>query len=451
MELIASIPLIGGLLATAIPFILVLGIVVAVHEYGHYIVGRWCGIHAEVFSIGYGRAIWSWHDKRGTKWQIAWLPLGGYVKFLGDANASSFGDADDIANVAPEDRSRAFPTASIGARAATVAAGPFFNFILSAIIFTCVFMYVGRATEVPTVGELRIPIASPYDLREGDEIVSFNGSDVESFAEIYEQLDAMEVKGDIGLTILRDGQLVDVTSPYLLPPLVSRVSPLSPASKAGLASDDLILSLGGEQLSSFDDLRRVVLASEGQELEMIVLRDGAEISTFITPEITDRPREGGGFEKRVMIGVAGSLAFEVKTETPPFFETLWRGTKQVWEVIVTSLDGLRHIIRGALGADDGLGAENLQGPIGIAQISGESAKQGFLNFVELIALLSTAIGMLNLFPIPILDGGHLVIFAYEAVAGRQPSDRVLNAAMSVGFVLLMALMIFATYNDIMRI
>ena len=451
MELIASIPLIGGLLATAIPFILVLGIVVAVHEYGHYIVGRWTGIHAEVFSVGYGRPIWSWYDKRGTKWQIAWLPLGGYVKFLGDANAASFGDADDVANVAPEDRPRAFPTASIGARAATVAAGPIFNFILSAIIFTAVFMYVGRATDVPTVGELRVPVTAPYDLREGDEILAFNGTDVDSFVEIYDQLDAMETKGDLQLTVRREGQEMEITSPYLLPPLVSRVSPLSPASKAGLQAEDLILSLGGERLNSFEDLKRVVLASEGQELEMIVLRNGAEVTTLITPEITDRPREGGGFEKRVMIGVAGSLAFDVKTETPPFFETLWRGTKQVWEVIVTSLDGLRHIIRGAFGADDGLGAENLQGPLGIAQISGESAKQGFLNFVELIALLSTAIGMLNLFPIPILDGGHLAIFAYEAVAGRQPSDKVLNAAMSVGFVLLMALMIFATYNDIMRI
>ena len=451
MELIASIPLIGGLLAFAIPFVVVLGIVVSIHEYGHYIVGRWSGIHAEVFSVGYGKAIWSWYDKRGTKWQIAWLPLGGYVKFLGDANASSFGDAEDAANVAPEDRSRAFPTASVGARAATVAAGPIFNFILSALIFTAIFMYVGRATEVPTVGALQIPIEAPYDLQENDEILEMNGVAVEDFAGVYDQLDAMEVKGDIALTIRRDGQERSVTAPYLLPPLIARVSPLSPASEAGLEAEDLIVSLGGEALSSFDDLKRVVLASEGQELDIVVLRDGEEVEGLITPQITDRPKEGGGFEKRVMIGVSGALAFDVKTETPSFFPTLWRGTKQVWNVIVTSLDGLRHIIRGAMGADDGLGAENLQGPLGIAQISGESATQGFMNFVELIALLSTAIGMLNLFPIPILDGGHLTIFAYEAVAGRQPSDKVLNVAMSIGFVLLMALMVFATYNDIVRL
>ncbi len=451
MELIASIPFFGAFLATVIPFILVLGIVVFVHEYGHYIVGRWSGIHAEVFSIGYGKPIWSWYDKRGTKWQIAWLPLGGYVKFLGDANAASFGDADDVANVAPEDRGRAFPTASVGARAATVVAGPVFNFILSAAIFTCVFMYLGQATKVPSVGQLRVPIEAPYDLQKDDEIIAFNGVSVESFSDIYDQLEAMETKGDIELTVRRDGAEQTVLSPYLLPPLVSSVNPLSPAAAAGLQADDLILSLGGVRLNSFDDLKRVVLASEGQDLDMIVLRGGQEVMTQIKPRITDRPREGGGFEKRVMIGVSGALSFEVKTETPEFFPTLWRGTKQVWTVIVTSLDGLYHIVRGAFGAEDGLGADNLQGPLGIAQISGGSAQQGFLNFVELIALLSTAIGMLNLFPIPILDGGHLVIFGYEAIAGKQPPDRVLNAAMSVGFVLLMALMIFATYNDIVRL
>jgi len=409
MEIIASIPLIGGFLATVIPFILVLGIVVAVHEYGHYIVGRWSGIHAEVFSVGYGKPIWTWHDKHGTQWQIAWLPLGGYVKFLGDANASSFGDGETLANVAPEDHSRAFPTASVGARAATVAAGPIFNFILSAIIFTGIFLYTGKATEVPTVGELRMPIDAPYDLKPDDQILEMNGVAIESFRDVYDQLDAMEPKGDIDLIVGRNGDEIAVTAPYLLPPLVSRVAPLSPASDAGLLAEDLILSLGGTKLSSFDDLKRVVLASEGQELEIVVLRDGAEVLSMITPKITDTPKEGGGFEKKVMIGVSGSLAFDVKTET-----------------------------------------ENLQGPLGIAQISGESAGQGLMNFIELVALLSTAIGMLNLFPIPILDGGHLVIFGYEAVAGKQPSDKVLNMAMSIGFVLLMALMVFATYNDIVR-
>ncbi len=450
MELIASIPLVGGFLATVIPFIVVLGIVVAVHEYGHYIIGRLCGIHAEVFSIGYGRPIWSGFDKRGTKWQVAWLPLGGYVKFLGDANAASFGDSDDIQGVAPEDRSRAFPTASVGARAATVAAGPIFNFILSAIVFTCIALYVGQPSKVPTVGELRLPIEAPYDLRVDDEILAVNGKEVSDFAELSAVVDEMESPGDLAMLVRRDGAELDVTVPYLSPALVGGITPLSAASRADIRQGDLFVSVNGAPMASFTDLRDVVLASDGNPLAFSLLRDGEIVEGTITPKVVDFPKEEGGFERRIMIGVQSAQLFAPKFESAPFFPTLWRGTTQVWTVIVTSLDGLKHIVRGAFGAEDGLGAENLQGPLGIAQISGESAKQGWIYYIQLIALLSTAIGMLNLFPIPILDGGHLVIFGYEAVVGRQPSDKVLNVAMSIGLVLLLALMFFATYNDVVR-
>ncbi len=450
MELIASIPVFGGFLATVIPFIVILGVVVFVHEYGHYIVGRWSGIHAEVFSVGYGRPIWSWHDKRGTKWQIAWLPLGGYVKFLGDGNAASFNDSSNTGSIAQEDQGRAFPTASVGARAATVAAGPFFNFILSAVVFTGIALYVGVPTQIPTNGELRMPIEEPYDLQVDDEILAVNGSDVEDFAGVFAELEKMETHGDVALTVRRDGAELDVVSPYFYPPLVGGLSPLSAATKADIEIGDLFVNVDGKDVASFEDLRDIVLASDGRALPYTLLRDGALVNGSITPQVVDYPKEEGGFERRIMIGVQSANLFSSKTEAAPFFPTLWRGTVQVWDVIVASLDGLKHIVRGVFGAEDGLGADNLQGPLGIAQISGESAKQGWIYYIQLIALLSTAIGMLNLFPIPILDGGHLVIFAYEAIAGRQPSDRVLNVAMSIGLVLLLALMLFATYNDIVR-
>jgi regulator of sigma E protease len=444
MELIAAIPLIGGFLSTVIPFLVVLGIVVFVHEYGHYIVGRWCGIDAEVFSVGYGKPLKQWTDKRGTVWQIAMLPLGGYVKFVGDMNAASFDDGS-MAGMSGEEQARSFPAASVWRRALTVLAGPVANFILSTVVFAGLITYNGMATDVPTIDEFRIPVEAPYTVRSGDEILAVNGGAVTSFAEIYDAMDDLDPDADITLTVMRDGERMDVLSPYLLPPLVSGVQPLSPASRAGVKQDDLILTLGGEKLTSFDGLREVVLASEGVSLPVTVLRAGEIVELEITPQITDTPTADGGFEKRVMIGVAGSLAFEPATITPTPWTALWRGFVQVGDVIVTSLNGLKHIIIGTLGAD------NLQGPIGIAQISGESASQGFLNFIGLVALISTAIGMLNLFPIPILDGGHLVIYAYEAIAGRPPHPKVLNLAMSVGFVLLVALMLFATYNDIMRI
>ena len=444
-ELIASIPVLGGFLATVIPFVIVLGVVVFIHEYGHYIVGRWCGIHADVFSVGYGKPIYTWKDKRGTLWQIAMLPLGGYVKFRGDENAASFNRSD--ADAAPG----SFPAASVGRRALTVAAGPVFNFILSAIVFAALVLWQGQAVEQPTVGEVRVPVASPYDLRTGDQIRAINGATIENYADIYTVLGELETPGDLTLLIQRGEDEREILSPYLLPPLVAGVTPLSPASDAGITGGDLILSVGEAKLTSFEDLRQIVLASEGQTLDITVLRDGQEIALAITPQVTDTPKEGGGFEKRVMIGVVGALAFDPMTETPSPLTAIGIGVERVGDVIVTSLDGLKHIIRGAFGAEDGLSADQLQGPLGIAQISGESARHGFENFIRLIALLSTAIGMLNLFPIPILDGGHLMIFLYEAITGKQPHEKVLNIAMSVGFVLLMALMIFATYNDIERI
>jgi len=372
--------------------------------------------------------------------------LGGYVKFRGDANASSFGNPDEEGG-----EPGSFPAASVLSRALTVAAGPVFNFILSAFVFAGLFLWQGQATETPAVGELRVPIQAPYDLRVGDEILAINGDEIDDYGDIIAAMDAMPVKGDVTLRIRRDGDERTVTAPYLLPPLVAGVTPLSPASRAGIEARDLITSINGAPLASFDDLKDVVLASEGQELAVTVLRGGEEVSLTITPEVTETPRAGGGFEKRVMIGVAGALAFAPLTETPGIVSAAQRGATQVWDVIVMSLDGLRHIVRGAFGAEDALSAKNLQGPLGIAQISGESAKQGWVSFIRLIALLSTAIGLLNLFPIPILDGGHLVIFGYEALTGKQPHEKVLNVAMSIGFVLLMALMLFATYNDIMRI
>lgn len=452
MELIASIPVLGGLLATVIPFLVVLGVVVFVHEYGHYIVGRWCGIHAEVFSVGYGRPIRRWKDRRGTIWQIAVLPLGGYVKFLGDENASSFGSTEGLAGMDAAARARTFPGASVGRRALTVLAGPVFNFILSIVVFACMILWQGRAVETPTVGELLVPVEAPYDLQSGDVILAVDGTPVENYGDVYAALSEADPTTDLPLTVARDGNERNIVSPFLLPPLVAGVTPFSAAADAGLTAGDLILELGGQKLHSFEELRQIVLASEGVELPMIVLRDGNNVDLTIKPKITETPKEDGeGWEKRVMIGVAGTLAFRPQAETPGILDAIKGGANEVWRVITISLDGLWHILRGAFGAEDGLSADNINGPLGIAQISGESARQGIESFINLIALLSTAIGMLNLFPIPILDGGHLMIFGYEALTGRQPHEKVLNFATSLGFVLLMALMLFATYNDIMRI
>ncbi|PZQ49401.1 MAG: RIP metalloprotease RseP [Rhodovulum sulfidophilum] len=444
MDLIASIPFFGGFLATVIPFVIVLGIVVAVHEYGHYIVARWCGIHSEVFSIGFGPVIWSRRDKRGTLWQLAALPLGGYVKFLGDADGASRADPASLDGLTAEERAHSFHGASVGRRMLTVLAGPFANFILTAVVFTGVAMWQGVPTERPTLGEIAALPGIEQPLRVGDVVLAVNGTPVTGFADVYTAATTMPTPGPMAFTVEREGREIEVTAPYAFPPLVEGVEPLSPASAAGLRRGDLVLSADGRELFSFADLRTVVLASEGRRIPIQVWRDGGEVTLEITPAERDTDDGAGGFERRVMIGVAGAPLYLPATVTPAPWTAVGYGVTRVYDVIAQSLNGIRSIINGTIGA------ENLQGPIGIAQISGETASQGWLNFIVLIGVISTAIGMLNLFPIPVLDGGHFVAFLIEALRGRPPSTAAMQLAMSIGLGLILLLMVFATYNDIMR-
>lgn len=436
MELIAQIPLLGGFLATVLPFLLVLGIVVFVHEFGHYIVGRWCGIRAEVFSIGFGAPLAGWTDGHGTRWQLAAIPLGGYVKFEGDTDATSYGARGSGAP-------GSFPGASVGRRALTVLAGPVANFILSIMVFSGLALWQGEPVNPPTIGAWRVPLAAGQDAQPGDRILTLAGQEVAGYGDLYAAMDGQS--GPLPALIERGPDRFETELPPLMPALVGGVQPLSPASDAGLREGDLILSLNGENLQDFSALREIVLASEGIQITMRVLRAGEVIEMQITPEITDTPTAEGGFEQRVMIGVIAALAFEPMTVAPSVPGALMDGVRGLWRVLEGSLSGLRHIITGALGAD------NLQGPLGIAQVSGASAAQGSLALISLIGVLSAAIGMLNLFPIPVLDGGHLIVYAYEALTGRPPPEKALGVAMNIGLVLLMALMMFTTYNDLMRL
>lgn len=445
MELISQIPFFGGFLATVLPFVVVLGIVVFVHEYGHYMVARWCGIHSEVFSVGFGPVIWSRRDKRGTLWQVAALPLGGYVKFLGDSDGASRADPKALAAMGAEGRSRSFHGSSVGRRMLTVLAGPFFNFFLSIFVFAVLVMWQGVATERPTIGEIEALPNVEQPLRAGDVVLAVNGAPITTFADIYRLATEMEAPGPMTFRVERDGAEIEVEAPYALPPLVHGVEPLSPASRAGLRRGDVIVAADDEPLAAFEDLRETVLASEGRTINISVWRDGTLLDLAIRPIERDVGDPDGNFERRVMIGVAGASLYMPATETPAPWTAVGAGVTRTIDVIVMSLTGLKHIILGTIGA------ENLQGPLGIAQISGETAAQGLVSFVTLIAIISTAIGLLNLFPIPVLDGGHFVAFAIEAARGRPPSERAMQVAMTIGLGLILFLMVFATYNDIMRL
>ena len=444
MEWLASIPLIGSPIVTILAFVVLMGIVVTIHEYGHYIVGRWVGIHAEVFSLGFGPTLWSRVDKRGTKWQVAAVPLGGYVKFLGDKDAASTGASDELAEMNDYDRRRSFPAAAVWRRFLTVLAGPVFNFILSAVLFIGLIMWQGVATDHPTVGAVA-PL--PYDnpLQAGDVILGINDMPVSDYKSLYEAISALPEAQNINMLVERGGDTRALTVPYLYVPLVSSITPLSPAYKAGIKIGDVIVAANGERILSFGALRSAVEASVGQEITLTIWRAGETVVLQLMPDVVDYPNSENGFDQRILIGVGGGFYFETATETPPFLTALEYGARQVLTVIDSSLNGLKHMILG------NISVKNLQGPIGIAQISSAAVQTGTFDFIFLIGVISTAIGLLNLFPIPVLDGGHLVTYVYEAVVRRPPNPRFLQTVMAIGMVLLLSMMLLASYNDIMRL
>jgi regulator of sigma E protease len=436
------IPSFGGLPMTVLAFVVALSIIVFVHEFGHYIVGRWCGIRADVFSLGFGPVLWSRTDRRGTVWQIAALPFGGYVKFAGDADAASGRDDDALAEMEAADLSHTMHGAALWARTLTVAAGPVFNFILSIAIFAAMIWAGGLATGAPTVGALKPVPYAEMPLRPGDVLISVNGTAVPDYETLYDLGVDGAATDPAAYVVLRDNRQVEFTGPFPFPPLVDTIYPQSAAYDAGLTGGDVVLSANGVPISTFRDLKRQIEAADGAPIALKVWRAGRTLDITLTPKTVDIPSKDGGWEKRSMIGVVGGLIFEPLTETPGVFEALGRGVEQTWDIITRSLDGLWHIIRGAISRC------NLQSPIGIAQAAGAAASQGADDFIWFIAVLSTAVGLLNLFPIPVLDGGHLVFFGYEAIFRRPPSERALKILMTLGLGLLLSLMLFALSNDL---
>lgn len=440
------IPQFGGLFFTILAFIAALSVIVAIHEYGHYIVGRWCGIKAEVFSLGFGPVLASRVDKHGTKWQLAALPFGGYVKFLGDANAASGTSDGSVEEMPAAVQRQTMIGAPLWARTATVAAGPVFNFILSIAVFGAIILSQGRVAEPLAVGELTPLPAEGLTLAAGDELLTIEGVPIpsldaedEGFGDFVDQLPQTAV---LNYEVRRDGQVQTVTGPHPMPPLVVQLAPRSAAFETGLKQGDVIVGVDGTSVATFNELKDVVEASNGRTLPLRVWRDGAVLDYDLTPRRVDEPREEGGFETNWRIGIAGGLAFELATERESPGTALANGAAQTWNVIEGSLSGLYHMITGAISSC------NMSGPIGIAEVSGAMASQGVDSFIWFIAVLSTAVGLLNLFPIPVLDGGHLVFYAYEAATGRKPSDKALRILMTVGLTLVLGLMLFALFNDI---
>lgn len=445
MDIAGLIPTFGGLLWTLLAFVVALSVIVAVHEFGHYIVGRWSGIQADVFSLGFGPVLLKRTDRRGTVWQLAALPFGGYVKFRGDANAASVGDDIDP-EATDEERRHTMYGAPLWARAATVAAGPVFNFILSIVVFTAVLTFRGVASDPLTVETIDPVPYQVQDLLPGDAIVSIGGRTTPALDDFDGYIESLPAKGVLEYDVRRDGREITVRGPYPYPPMARGVSPDSAAAAADIQPGDVILTIDGDPIFTFDQLREGVATSDGGTLLLDVWRDGPDGGSIhkitLAPRRVDMPNSDGGFETRWLIGISGGLFFEPASEMPGPGEALVYGLGQTWFIAKSSVSGLYHMAVGAISSC------NLRGPIGIAQTSGQAASQGGVAFIWFIAVLSTAVGLLNLFPVPILDGGHLVFYAYEAAVGRPPSDRALRLLMALGLALLVTLMVFAVSNDL---
>ncbi|MCX7565331.1 RIP metalloprotease RseP [Sulfitobacter sp. F26169L] len=447
MDFTTLIPQFGGFIWTLVAFVIALSVIVAIHEYGHYIVGRWCGIKADVFSLGFGPVLYSRFDKHGTKWQIAALPFGGYVKFAGDANAAS-GKNEAAMEDAAVDPTRLRATmhgAPLWARALTVAAGPAFNFAMSIIIFGAIAMSLGTVRDPLTVESLK-PLPNQIEgLRKGDVIQAIEGRSFPSSIrspEYRTYMDELPLKPELEYTVLRDGASVTVDGPYPMPALVGGVGAETAALEAGLAAGDVIVGIDGEPTFAFQQLKTAVESSEGRPLLLDVWRHGEVLKFTLVPKSTDEPQADGSFINVMRIGISSDSAITAATETPGIIEAAKSGVAGTWRIIKGSISGLWHMATGAISSC------NMSGPVGIAKVSGAMASQGALSFINFIAVLSTAVGLLNLFPIPALDGGHLTFYAYEAVTGKPPSDKALRVLMSIGITLVLGLMLFALSNDL---
>ena len=454
------IPSFGNVAFTLVFFVIALSVIVAIHEYGHYIVGRWTGIHAEVFSIGFGKVIYSRVDKRGTVWQIAALPFGGYVKFLGDANAASVGGDMDVETYlegtpALSDAAQAHANtltqrntmlgAPLWARAATVAAGPIFNFILSFLVFVGVLLFQGQPLTPLTVSSLPgFPAAIEQQLEPGDRVLRVEGMALnypEGFSAAVADIPSQP---SVDYEVQRAGERLTVFGPQPQPSLVQSITPRSAADDAGLKIGDVVMSMNGTPIYQFGDMVRFVNATGAAPIALEVWRDGTVFETTLIPRLTAIPQADGSMQDEPKLGIGnGGLFFEPATSAVGIGESMSLAIQQVWFIIKQSLNGMKQMIIGNINTC------NLSGPVGIAETSGSMASQGALSFISFIAVLSTAVGLLNLFPIPVLDGGHLVFHAYEAVTGKMPSDKALRIFMAVGIAMIASLMVFAIGNDLL--
>lgn len=359
-----------------VPFIVLLGILVFVHEFGHFLVARLSGVQVTDFSIGFGKQLWGFTDKHNTKWKICAIPLGGYCQFLGDADAASSGSSEEVKELSEEDKKKAFPFQNPWKKLAIVLGGPGFNYLFAIIVFTLMFAFLGKFSFPPVVGEV--------------------------------------VAGGT-------------------------------ADKAGIVKADRILSINGHEVESFSEITTEISLTTGGVAEVKLDRAG-EVMELSVPLEMMKVEANGQTTERPMLGIKSMNTMELDHERMSLPDAFVEACSETWRITEGTLRGVGQMITGKRGSED------LGGILRIAEMSGDiSRKNGMLDFIAFMALLSINLGLINLFPIPVLDGGHVVIYLVEIVSRREINAKVKENLFKAGFALILALMIFATWNDFVHL
>lgn len=355
-----------------VPFLVVLTVLVFVHEMGHFWIARRNGVRVEVFSIGFGPEIIGWTDKHQTRWKISALPLGGYVRMFGDANAMSEPD-EAVQAMTPEERAVSFHHKRVGQRAAVVVAGPVANFLLAIFAFACLFSIVGQPFTSPVIGE---------------------------------------------------------------------VDPGSAAARAGFEPGDRIMSINGTRIERFQQVIQIVEVGLGEPLTVEVAREGKATILHAVPDVIERR---DNFGHRYQIGRLGLRAKGVEYVRYDPLSSLWRATEETGSLTMATLKAIGQMVAGTRSTDE------LQGPIGIGKMAGDVAEGGIVPLVWFLAVLSLNLGLINILPIPMLDGGHLLFYALEAIRRRPLAPRIQDYGFRIGLTLVFLLMVFATWNDLVHL
>ncbi len=446
-----------------LPFLVLFTLLVFVHELGHYTVARRNGVRVEVFSIGFGPELFGLDDRAGTRWKFCAIPLGGYVKMFGDADAASRpGEAVD--RLTPEQRKVSFYHKSVGQRAAIVFAGPAVNYVFAVLILALLFMTAGQRHTPAVVGAV-IPggAAERAGLRTGDTVVRFAGRSIDRFEDV-EQVALLHPGRTLRIVVRRDsGERAYALTPEprtvrdrhgnadvygvlgavrMVAPVVGRVLEGSAAAAAGLRTGDRIVAIDGKRVSTFQEVRTVVMAGPDRPMTLQVLRAGRRAGLAIVPRKFTHTDNTGATRTigRIGIGVAPP---PMKRHGP--VAALWAAVGETWSLTVTTATAIGQMFAGEREFRD------IGGPLRIAEMSGDMAQIGLYAFVWFMAAISLSLCLINLLPVPMLDGGHLLYYGIEAIRGKPLGEKAQEYGFRIGMALVLTLMVVVTWNDLLRL